>query len=333
MMISVIIPTRNRAAFLERTVTSVVHQTLPESKFEVLLIDNGSTDGTEEIVRTLQKRAGAKIQYFRVSEPGLHVGRHLGAEKAKGEILTFVDDDIVATPGWLEAIDNVFVQTNAALVGGKILSECEEELPDWIRIFKDEIYGGWFIGYLSLLDFGDIRREIPGWAAFGCNFSIRKSVLFECGGFHPDAMPQELIRFRGDGETGLGEAVQAKGYAVMYEPGAIVYHRVPSERLTIEYFCQRAFNQGITDSYAEIRRKRAVESEVPHRYYQKWRRGLHTIRTLLRTFLGPESQNAPEQHPYKIRVDKSYLKGRNYHRKQVRNDPELFRYILKENYF
>ena len=76
-MLSVIIPTRNRADFLQLALQSLQSQTLPADLFEVLVIDNGSTDNTEQIVASLQQQLG-NVRYFFDPTPGLHVGRHLG---------------------------------------------------------------------------------------------------------------------------------------------------------------------------------------------------------------------------------------------------------------
>lgn len=328
--LSVIIPTRDRADYLKDALDSILNQTLSADEFEILVIDNSSTDATAEVGSEFIR--SNHIKYFFASEPGLHIGRHLGACEAKGDILVFVDDDIIATAGWLKAIKDTFNDPKVALVGGKILPKWEGDVPDWINLFKSEVEYGWTIGYLSLLDFGNETKEIPSIFVYGCNFSIRKTVLYECGGFHPDAMPQELIRYRGDGESALSIAIEEKGYKSVYAPQACVYHRVPPERLTVDYFCRRAFNQGISDSYTETRRKHGLDNVLPGNS----KKGSHlseSLKKLPQLFIYWKTKLVSERHPLKRQVIKAYKEGKLFHRRQVTEDPELLEYVLKERYF
>jgi glucosyl-dolichyl phosphate glucuronosyltransferase len=328
---SVIIPTRNRALLLKDALESILKQTLSLDDFEILIVDNGSTDQTSKVAREFNAKFG-KIRYFFATEPGLHVGRHIGAQEAKGEILAYVDDDIIAASGWVKAIKDAFNDPKIALVGGKILPKWEGEVPDWINLFTSETEYGWTIGYLSLLDFGDVRNEIPAYYVYGCNFSIRKSVLFECGGFHPDSMPQELIRYRGDGETALSLAIIKKGYKSVYEPRACVYHIVPPERLTVDYFCRRAFNQGISDSYTEIRQKHGFNNLLVGNSRQS-HYVVKSLKKLPQLFSYWKNKMASEQHYVEKKVSKAYKEGKSYHKRQVAKDPKLLEYVLKERYY
>lgn len=333
MKLSVIIPTLNRSEYLKQAAESILNQTLPADNYEIIVVDNGSTDNTKEIVdAAIAVYPNHNILYFYEPLPGLHVGRHLGAKEARGDILVFVDDDIIATPEWLKSIKNAFNNPKVGLVGGRIFPKWESDVPDWINLFKSETEYGWTIGYLSLLDFGDVLKEIPAYYVYGCNFSIRKSVLYECGGFHPDSMPQELIRYRGDGETALSLAVMQKGYKSIYEPKAAVYHRVPPERLTIDYFCHRAFNQGVSDSYTEVRRKHGLDNVFP-RNSEKASLLLSRLKKLSKLFMYWKTKIVPERHPVKKQIIRAYERGKSYHRKQVAKDHKLLEYILKENYF
>ena len=295
---------------------SICAQSLTSDSFEVLVVDNASTDNTRLIIEDSRTRHPG-IYYIHEEEPGLHNGRHRGAQQAKGEVLVFVDDDIIAAPRWLKAIHETFIDPAVALAGGKILPKWEGDVPRWLELFTVRTEFGWTIGYLSLLDFGDMKKDIPAGYIYGCNFSIRKSVLFECGGFHPDAMPQELIRYRGDGESALSRKIMEKGYRTVYEPDALVYHRVPKERLTADYFCRRAFNQGISDSYTEIRKRGGISSP---------REGESTdgvINYLFRII---------SQKPVQRKVRAAYLKGKEFHRTSVEADPELLGHVLRETY-
>lgn len=253
--LSVIIPTLNRAIYLKRSLISIIDQTFPNDCYEIIVVDNGSTDDTKEVVDEINRQNAGRIRYVYEPSPGLHNSRHRGAKEANGDILLYGDDDIIASPEWVEEISKSFEDPDVGIAGGKILPEWEEDPPQWVIDFWSHGDVGRHLGYLSLIDLGEEKKVIPPGYTYGCNFAIRKKVLFECGGFHPDGMPQELIRYRGDGETALTAKVSNFGYKIMYDPKASVKHMVPKNRISEDYFCTRAFNQGISDSFTEIRKE------------------------------------------------------------------------------
>ena len=105
MSISCIIPTLNRSALLRNTLSSLINQNVSQDMYEILIIDNGSTDDTRETSQhIIKEKANRRIRYILEPEAGLLAGRHRGALEANGEVLVFVDDDIEATTGWLQAI-------------------------------------------------------------------------------------------------------------------------------------------------------------------------------------------------------------------------------------
>lgn len=254
--ISVIIPTRNRCELLDANLNALAEQTLSNECFEVIIVDNKSGDNTKAVADKYSK-AFPHYKYCFEKQTGLHNCRHRGMREASTEILTFCDDDIEAFPGWLTAISESFQDPDTVLVGGKNLPSFEVPPPYWIYEKWMEIKDvGRYMGYLSILDFGENLKEIDPAFVWGCNFSIRKKVLIAAGGFHPDSLPQELVKYRGDGESYVGEYIRSNKLKAIYNPKASVYHYVGKERMTLDYFCRRAFNQGISDSYTDIRRKR-----------------------------------------------------------------------------
>ena len=132
-LISVIIPTRNRADLLQLELLSLQAQTLPADQFEVLVIDNGSTDHTQQVVGSFQQQSG-NIRYYFDPTPGLHVGRHRGLQEAGGEVLVYADDDIQATPTWLAAIVENFSDPAVAMVGGNNYPDFKTTPPGWLEM-------------------------------------------------------------------------------------------------------------------------------------------------------------------------------------------------------
>lgn len=263
MKLSVIVPTRNREALLAKALHSLRGQDLPADQFEVLVIDSGSTDQTRDMVARAQAQQ-KNLHYFLAAEPGLHAARHLGMAKARSEVLVFTDDDIEALPTWLAAIADGFSRHQATLLGGKCLPKFEADPPRWLKKRWLTPNGpGYFLPALSILDFGEAIREIPPTCVIGCNFAIRREALQTAGGFHPDAMPEELLFYRGDGETWVGRAVAAQGGKVLYHPQAAVFHHVPATRMSADYFYRRNFAEGISRSFVHCRRINHLDSSVP----------------------------------------------------------------------
>ena len=314
IFLSVIIPTRNRADMLKGNLKSIAKQSLSMECFETIVVDNGSTDETKEVVDLFIGKI-PNLQYFYEKTPGLHVGRHKGLKVARGNILVYADDDIEAFPTWLEAIAGIFEDESVCLAGGKVLPKFEVMPPDWLLdMWEKEKGNDKALPSLSIIDIGDAVRKISPLYIFGCNFAIRKSVLIEAKGFHPDGMPQNMIRYRGDGETHVARYIIKKGYAAIYHPMASVYHLIPESRMTEDYFCRHAYNEGISSSYTQIRNFKKIT---------KW------IMKLRRIKLG---LNCCFFSKLEAKIQKAYWDGYFYHQHEVKSDPSLYEWIIKKDY-
>ncbi|MCZ2223451.1 MAG: glycosyltransferase family 2 protein [Chitinophagales bacterium] len=205
MLISIIIPTFNRADQLNRTLFSLVELKTPKHLFEIIIVDNGSTDKTKEVIeKYINQNKGFTIKYFYDDIPGLLTGRHRGAKEAKGEILTFIDDDILVSETWLNTIYSVMSsRVDIGFLTGPNLPLYESYPPTWLNYFWSNHQYGKTCGWLSLLDFGNEIKEISPNYVWGLNFTVRKNVFQQLGGFHPDNISKEFQHFQGDGETGL----------------------------------------------------------------------------------------------------------------------------------
>jgi len=241
LSISVIIPTYNRPDFLPNTIKSLLEQDY--ENYEIIIVDNACLDETRKVVESFKNN---KVPIIYINEPniGLHNARHTGAKIAKGEIILYIDDDIIADKNLLKEIAKFYLDQNVGCVGGRILPKWEVEPPEWIYLFPK-----W---YLSILDDEEGPKEVK-WI-YGCNFSIRKSLLFDLGGFNPDAFgDKKKWWMRGDGEIGLLIKVHRAGKKVIYNPNAVAWHFIPKERLTVEYFKERAFKSGVEASFSKYR--------------------------------------------------------------------------------
>ena len=243
MTFSVIIPTCNRCEALARTLDSVTELDFPPRDFEVIVVDNGSRDRTREAFEAARAAASRhNWRYINEPMPGLLSGRHKGALEGQADVCVFIDDDVRLGRDWLNALDDAFREPFVALVGGPSSPIFEGDSPDWLAEFYYENKHGRYCGYLSLIDGGERAKEIHPCYVWGLNSAIRRKILFDLGGFHPDSMPKPLQRFQGDGEMGLSLKLATAGLQAFYHPKASVRHEVPKSRLNVEYFEQRAFS-------------------------------------------------------------------------------------------
>jgi glycosyltransferase involved in cell wall biosynthesis len=267
--LSIIIPTFNRSIQLEKTLFSLMSSKVDCSIFEVIVVDNGSKDFTKEIVdKYIKLYNNIEIRYFYDDVPGLLTGRHRGAKESKGDILTFIDDDVQVSPNWISTIIEVMINNpKISLLTGPCLPLYESIPPRWLDFFWCKETFGRSCSWLSLLDLGNELHEIDTNYVWGLNFTIRKSVFYNLKGFHPDNIPKKLQQFQGDGETGLTIKAKLYGFKAFYHPEVLLYHNVPRDRMSIEYFEKRAFYQGVCNSFTDLRMNNSLKYN--NTYYNK----------------------------------------------------------------
>ena len=254
-MISVIIPTRNRANLLSVTLPTILNQSLGNERYEIIVVDNGSDDNTWEVVEFYQ-RNNKNITYVWEERLGLHNGRHAGMDKAKYDNLVFVDDDIWARPNWLKGITNGFEDGDVKLIGGNNLPLFAKQPPMWLQFLWswNMKLGYKSIPALSVIEFSYNRiKEISPYNVWGCNFAVRRDIVDRAGGFHPDGMPKSLIQFRGDGESHISDFIYWNRQKCIFVPEATIYHTVTESRMTHNYFYDQGYKEGITSSYRMLR--------------------------------------------------------------------------------
>jgi GT2 family glycosyltransferase len=250
--LSVIIPTYNRAASLKRALASAVSLDYLAERFEIIVVDNGSTDETRAVVSEAQNiKPSFRLHYVKEDRLGLHNARHAGVIAATGEILIFTDDDATFETDWLRAYAQAFAShPDMAAAGGPVRPRWEVPPPEWL---VDFIGATRTFGMYSLMEPCDEFRLSGEEVFFGVNMAIRATILRDVGGFNPEAFGPMWL---GDGETGLNHKLWDRGMLVGYVPDALVYHHIPAERMTMQYLRDRAANQGACDLYTDYHRTR-----------------------------------------------------------------------------
>jgi glycosyltransferase involved in cell wall biosynthesis len=237
--ITAIICTHNRADLLEKCIRSVLDQTLERRRYELIVVDNASTDETPAVCERFSGEPSVRI--VREPVPGLSRARNTGWREARGSYVGFIDDDATAVRGWLESALKGFGENDPrpAWVGGPIDLEWETLSPPWIdaelRVSLGEI------------DLGTEARFLKsGERLGGGNSFYRRRILEETGGFDVRLGRRKDLLLSAD-ETALQHRVQDSGGLLFYHPGVRIHHFVPRERTLPSYFYSRYYWGGRSD--------------------------------------------------------------------------------------
>jgi glycosyltransferase involved in cell wall biosynthesis len=248
--VSIIIPTYNRSALLKQTINSFLNINYPKNKYEIIISDNNSKDGTKYTVSKYKKKFSS-VKYIFIKEQGVHHARNYAAKIAKGDILYFTDDDMIATKNILLELINIFKKDKRiAVTTGLILPKFETDPPMWIR---KHLINFW----LSLTD-PQIKKKNTiisnnDFGIFSCHQAIKKDIFFRSGGFNPE---NTAGIWMGDGETGLNIKIQKLGYKFAYTKKSVIFHCIGQSRLNFNYLFNRVANQAYCDSYTFYRKHR-----------------------------------------------------------------------------
>ncbi|HEX6400841.1 MAG TPA: glycosyltransferase [Actinomycetota bacterium] len=257
-LISVIIPTRNRVAFLPDVLGALGEQVC-EATFEVIVVDNGSTDRTGTF---LAERSASQPRLRWLHEPvlGRSVAMNAGVRASRGSLLLFTDDDVMMGPDWIESYRRFFASrppTEIVVVGGPI-HPVANDLGPWPAWLGEDA-----VADLVPLDLGGAERILrPPEYVWGANMAVRARVLDRIGGWDPD------IGRRGDDrgtyeDVEYQDRVRAVGGSVWYNPVGRVFHRVPPELVTPARIMSNAFARGRNAAWGEEERNAGVEDERP----------------------------------------------------------------------
>lgn len=331
---SIIIPTAGRPTAIKAAIESVLAVQPEDFAAELIVVDNNTNEELAADLFAYCQKWHDRLRYVREPAPGLSAARHRGAADAQGEWLTFLDDDVEVSSTWLHSIQNAFVDPIVAMVGGPSIPRFTSTIPAWFwDFFSKTPYGGWMNPWLSLLDIGKDVQDIDPNYIWGLNFSIRKQVMYKCGGFHLDLVPAEYQRWQGDGETGLTMKVKEFGFKARYVQGALLYHLCGPERLNIDYFMKRAFYQGVCNSYTLIRSEKLSSFTIQGGQSSSIRHFFRSIAGRVLKQLWSGSPWANEAKIVKYLSNKAEQDGWRFHQNEIANDPKLLEWVRRHDYF
>ncbi len=237
--LSVIICTYNRDKYIYNLLKSIAENTLSKAKYEIVLVNNNSTDATEmECNRFCADYDDVVFRYFIETNQGLSYARNRGIQEAKGKVVVYVDDDATINTEYLTTYYQFFnANTNVYAAGGPILPVYETEEPKWMSHYTRQLITG-------KLYIGNKTKEFPkGAFPGGGNAAYRKSVFDKVGLFNVD-LGRKGTSLIGAEEKDLFDKMTAQGIKFFYLPKAILYHIIPASKLTEEHFDRLTYSIG-----------------------------------------------------------------------------------------
>ncbi len=231
--VSIVLCTYNRAHMLAECIESLMAQrSYGEFTFEIVVVDNRSTDNTAAIVAELASRSSVAIRYVLENQPGQVHARHRGFDEARGEWIANFDDDEVAEPDWLVEMLRLARNKNVLSVGGLLLLRFTEQSdrqlhPRVRRILGESVRWSEPRPYT--------RRQGPG---SGTQL-LHKSVLERVGRYD---VTQSLRGY----DTDFYRRMREAGIESWFAPKSVAYHITPSSRLTYKYLHDTCFHDGWT---------------------------------------------------------------------------------------
>lgn len=240
-MLSIVICTRNRATDLDRTCAAVFGRMAGE--WELLVVDNGSTDGTREVATKWEARDPARVRLAEEPTPGLSRARNLGVRLARSARIAFLDDDAIPTEGWQPAIEAALEEPRVLAMGGPVEPEFDAALPPWFR--------PQFLPYLSAWDRGDARHDLEyNEYPRGTNMAFRREA-FDLVGEFESRLGRSGRSLRSCEEIELCLRIARSGGRVCYEPAAGVHHKVAASRLSPDWLVRRYAAQGFSEAIVD----------------------------------------------------------------------------------
>lgn len=252
LKLSVILPTFNRAASLQRALAALLRQTADLWAYEVIVVDNNSTDATRDVVAGYDPR---RVRLIAEPRQGLSYARNAGIAAARAPLVAFTDDDVEVAPDWVETIVALLGRHREVDgVGGRVLPAWQSGRPHWLT--REH----W--APLALQDHGDSRRvfdRATPIGLIGANVAFRRNVFERIGAF--SAAVQRVKDGIGSTEDHeLLTRLYESGGRMLYHPRMLVMARVPDDRCARTY--HRRWHEGHGRFYALMRAPEMEQARV-----------------------------------------------------------------------
>jgi glycosyltransferase involved in cell wall biosynthesis len=243
---TVLIGTYNRARTLGETLDSLARMIVPPGlSWDVVVVDNNSTDDTATIVRRRQAVFPVPLHYLHESRQGRSPALNAGLAAGRSTFVVFTDDDVVVEPGWLQAAIAPMMSDPAIdYTGGPVCPIWEAPCPRWLDRHRGDLWGT-----IAILDYGpsafvfEERQRVP----LGANMAVRRTLIDAVGGFDP-TLGRTATSLLGQEVAEFFCRTRAHGTRGVYAPDMKLHHHVPARRLTRKYFRHWWLGKGISRS-------------------------------------------------------------------------------------
>jgi len=256
MRYSIVIATYNRADDLRGTLASLA-ALRPEAPWEVIVVDNNSSDGTRAVVEAAVPSFPAPLRYLFEREQGRSPALNAGIRASQGEIVVTTNDDVRVDPDWLDRAAEGLARLGCDYVGGRVLPIWGAARPAWLPD-----HGGKHWAVIALLDYGAEPIEFGSRVPLGVNMAFRRDAFSRAGLLDPNTGRKA--------GTLLGQEVRewcirarAAGLRGCYVPELVVRHIIPASRLNKAYFRRWFYWRGI--SRALLYERAGLDMEAPER--------------------------------------------------------------------
>ena len=240
-LITATICTHNRAQWLASCLDGFAAQSADPDTFEVLIVDNASTDTTQEVFQNYSRKL-PNLRYCHEPELGLSAARNAGIDAAQTDIIAYIDDDAVPYPDWIEKLLHAFtaVTPTPAAVGGEIDPVWGRPPPAWVNnpVYRQMLTAG--LGWSTTAKF----IEAPEWIC-EVNSAYTRRVLVEYGPWPTDLGRKGALLL--SNENIINEKMLKAGEPIYFDPDILVKHHIHADRLTQQWFRKRIFWQGISE--------------------------------------------------------------------------------------
>lgn len=224
--VSIITPTYNNKDYLKATLMSIESLEYPKDRYEVIIADDGSTDGTREMVAEIKDKFSYPLKYYRQENKGPGVARNLGISKARGELYAFVDSDCRVQKDWLHNLARYFIEEDVGVVGAPVIA------------YDKDLFFSKCVDYSmnSLIGTGGLRRgkgvRLAKYYPRSGNMAVSKKAIDKVGGFKQSYYGEDVeLSFR----------IKKAGFSIRYAPDAFVWH---TEKTNLLSFTKQVFNKG-----------------------------------------------------------------------------------------
>ena len=234
-LLTVAICTHNRSWLLKDALAALTEQTAGTDAFEMLVVDNASTDDTAAVARDFAPRF-CSFRYLHEPTLGLSHARNTALRHASAEWVCYLDDDALAAPDYIAVALPLCRNARFSCFGGAILPWRRDPLPAW---FLDKYESG------SFQDVGCVAPVPRGSFVFGSNMVVKKRSALELGGFDPFyGMRGSTLAF-GE-ETDLQARMKAAGLEIGYAPNLIIRHYARPEKYTVRTQLAIQYKSGLS---------------------------------------------------------------------------------------